>query len=70
MSLEIRLQTGATIPMQSPCNKDTDSLEHQTAEHPFTRCRRIMKCEKVLCPVYDRRDTACWYRKYGMAVTY
>ncbi|MEE8540267.1 MAG: PAS domain S-box protein, partial [Desulfobacterales bacterium] len=47
--------------MQSSSKKGTESLEHQAAEHTLTRCRQIMKCDKVLCPAYDRSDTACWH---------
>lgn len=47
--------------MQSSSKKNIESLEHQAAEHTLTRCRHIMKCDKVLCPAYDRRDTACWH---------
>jgi PAS domain S-box-containing protein len=47
--------------VHSPTKKDAGSSEHQSEEHTIIPCRQIIKCDKVLCPAYNRQDTACWH---------
>ena len=48
-----------TVP--PPSKKGAVSPENQSEEHPLIPCRQIINCDKVLCPAYNRRDTACWH---------
>ena len=47
--------------VHSPTKKSAGSPEHSSEEHNLIPCRQIIKCDKVLCPAYNRRDTACWH---------
>jgi PAS domain S-box-containing protein len=47
--------------VHSLSKKGAGSSEHQPQEHTLIPCRQIIKCDKVLCPAYNRRDTACWH---------
>jgi PAS domain S-box-containing protein len=47
--------------VHSPTKKDAGSPEHQSEEHNVIPCRQIIECDKVLCPAYNRQNTACWH---------
>ena len=47
--------------MHSRYKKIAESSGHRSEQHTRFRCRRIMQCGKVLCPAYDKWDTACWH---------
>jgi len=47
--------------VHSPTKKGAGSSEHQSEERNLIPCRQLIKCDKVLCPAYNRRDTVCWH---------
>ena len=47
--------------VHSPTEKGAGSPENQSEEHHVIPCHQIIKCDKVLCPAYNRQDTACWH---------
>ena len=47
--------------MHSWSKKVAEPSEHRSEEHTQFRCHQIMQCGKILCPAFNRRDTACWH---------
>ena len=47
--------------MHSWSKKNAESSGHRTEEQIQFRCHQILQCGKVLCPAYNRGNTACWH---------